>query len=265
MTKAEALRFLGLRNSANTEEVTTAYKQLAKILHPDRFSNDEELCARATEHFKCLQEAYEVLKDTQRDYRTKDAEHQPEEKKKSHSSSWTSQNEQKTSPDTIKEEHENPDICTSSPRRDSSECECNDEYSDSVYPHHSQERESNRSLVTSAAIMTALLIPVLMYELSYSLTIPALTISCGVGALCSYVALYIGRYVPGFFDTTKTVGTIGTISATVCFSLFFARKDTLVDWLYILLGYPFIFALYFTIVALLVGIGWRLARMDAFL
>lgn len=61
MNRNEALRLLGLSTDATSEEVKAAYRETAQILHPDRFASNKKLQERATEQFKNLQEAYEVL------------------------------------------------------------------------------------------------------------------------------------------------------------------------------------------------------------
>ncbi len=61
MNRAEALRILGLGENATADDIKAAYKETAQILHPDRFASNKKLQERATEQFKNLQEAYEVL------------------------------------------------------------------------------------------------------------------------------------------------------------------------------------------------------------
>lgn len=61
MNRTEALRILGLDEDATADDVKTAYKETAQILHPDRFASNKKLQDRATEQFKNLQEAYEYL------------------------------------------------------------------------------------------------------------------------------------------------------------------------------------------------------------
>ena len=61
MNRIEALRILGLDDEATPEDIKTAYKETAQILHPDRFASNKKLQERATEQFKNLQEAYEYL------------------------------------------------------------------------------------------------------------------------------------------------------------------------------------------------------------
>jgi len=61
MNRIEALRILGLNEEATEEDVKAAYKEMAQILHPDRFASSKKLQDRATEQFKNLQEAYDLL------------------------------------------------------------------------------------------------------------------------------------------------------------------------------------------------------------
>lgn len=61
MKRTEAFRILGLEEDASAEDIKAAYKEMAQILHPDRFASSKKLQDRATEQFKNLQEAYDVL------------------------------------------------------------------------------------------------------------------------------------------------------------------------------------------------------------
>lgn len=61
MNRLEALHILGLGDDATPEEIRTAYKESAQILHPDKFATNKKLQDRATEQFKNLQAAYEYL------------------------------------------------------------------------------------------------------------------------------------------------------------------------------------------------------------
>lgn len=61
MNRIEALRILGLDEDATADDIKTAYKETAQILHPDRFASNKKLQDRATEQFKNLQQAYEYL------------------------------------------------------------------------------------------------------------------------------------------------------------------------------------------------------------
>lgn len=60
MNLTEALRILGIDADASPEDIKTAYREMAQILHPDRFAGNGKLQRRATEQFKNLQEAYDV-------------------------------------------------------------------------------------------------------------------------------------------------------------------------------------------------------------
>ncbi len=61
MNRREALRILGLDEDATAEDIKTAYRETAQILHPDRFAGNKKLEERATEQFKNLRDAYESL------------------------------------------------------------------------------------------------------------------------------------------------------------------------------------------------------------
>ncbi|WP_283169969.1 J domain-containing protein [Curtanaerobium respiraculi] len=61
MDRAEALRALGLGEEATADDIKIAYRETAQILHPDRFAGNKKLQERATEQFKNLQEAYDLL------------------------------------------------------------------------------------------------------------------------------------------------------------------------------------------------------------
>ncbi|MCR5582393.1 MAG: DnaJ domain-containing protein, partial [Eggerthellaceae bacterium] len=49
MNRAEALRLLGLDDDATLDEIKTAYKETAQILHPDKFAGNRKLQKRAEE------------------------------------------------------------------------------------------------------------------------------------------------------------------------------------------------------------------------
>lgn len=55
---------LGLSKTATLEEVNKAYRKKALTLHPDKIrqeENSDEAVSQATEAFKALQEAHEIL------------------------------------------------------------------------------------------------------------------------------------------------------------------------------------------------------------
>ncbi|MDR0515322.1 MAG: DnaJ domain-containing protein [Coriobacteriaceae bacterium] len=66
MNRTEALRALGLDEDADIADIKAAYKEMAQILHPDRFATSKKLQDRATEQFKNLQEAYDYLTSNKR-------------------------------------------------------------------------------------------------------------------------------------------------------------------------------------------------------
>lgn len=61
MNRNEALHILGLDDDATADDIKIAYRETVQILHPDKFAGNEKLQNRATEQFKRLQEAYELL------------------------------------------------------------------------------------------------------------------------------------------------------------------------------------------------------------
>jgi hypothetical protein len=61
MTYDEALRLLGLDEGATEADIRLAYKEMAQILHPDKYADNKKLAERATEQFKHVNEAREVL------------------------------------------------------------------------------------------------------------------------------------------------------------------------------------------------------------
>ena len=54
-------KILGLEPDASAEEVKQAYRDLAKVWHPDRFAHDTRLQRKAQEKLKEINEAYEIL------------------------------------------------------------------------------------------------------------------------------------------------------------------------------------------------------------
>ena len=61
MNRTEALHILGLEDDATADDIKIAYRETVQILHPDKFAGNEKLQNRATEQFKLLQEAYDLL------------------------------------------------------------------------------------------------------------------------------------------------------------------------------------------------------------
>src|SRR5512143_613752 len=55
-------RILGLERSANADEIRKAYRKLAMKYHPDRNPGDKQ----SEDKFKDINEAYQVLSDTQK-------------------------------------------------------------------------------------------------------------------------------------------------------------------------------------------------------
>ncbi len=55
------LSVLGLDVGASREDVKTAYRDLSKVWHPDRFAHDESLQIKAQEQLKRINAAFERL------------------------------------------------------------------------------------------------------------------------------------------------------------------------------------------------------------
>ncbi|KAJ0961140.1 hypothetical protein J5N97_000890 [Dioscorea zingiberensis] len=54
---------LGIRRSASSSEIRTAYRKLALKWHPDRFARNPSGAVEAKRRFQRIQEAYSVLSD----------------------------------------------------------------------------------------------------------------------------------------------------------------------------------------------------------
>lgn len=63
MTRADCYRELELASDASANEVREAWRDLAQVWHPDRFTGNERLQAKAQERLKRINEAYQHLKD----------------------------------------------------------------------------------------------------------------------------------------------------------------------------------------------------------
>lgn len=61
MTQDEALSVLGLKPGATRDEIQIAYRELAQMLHPDRFPDNAKLRARAEAQMRAVNEARDVL------------------------------------------------------------------------------------------------------------------------------------------------------------------------------------------------------------
>jgi hypothetical protein len=59
----QAYGVLGLAPGATPDEVKTAYRDLVKVWHPDRFSDNERLREKAQRQLQLYNEAYERLRD----------------------------------------------------------------------------------------------------------------------------------------------------------------------------------------------------------
>ena len=63
MDTLRALRVLGLPPGASAEEIKTAWRDLARVWHPDRFAHDTRLQKKAGDNLQRINEAYEALRD----------------------------------------------------------------------------------------------------------------------------------------------------------------------------------------------------------
>lgn len=61
--RKQALSILGLDGPATAEQIKEAYRDLAKVWHPDRFPNDPRLQTRAAEQLKQVNLAYSFLRN----------------------------------------------------------------------------------------------------------------------------------------------------------------------------------------------------------
>lgn len=61
MTRDEALNVLGLDAGASREEISAAYRELAQMLHPDKYGDNKRLRARAEQQMRTINEARDVL------------------------------------------------------------------------------------------------------------------------------------------------------------------------------------------------------------
>lgn len=59
----ELYNFLHVSKTATQEEITTAYRKLCRLYHPDKHNRDEEKKKYAEVMQQKLQNAYEILKD----------------------------------------------------------------------------------------------------------------------------------------------------------------------------------------------------------
>lgn len=62
--RCAALASFGLTRDATQAEIKDAYRLLAKVWHPDRFQNDEQLRGKAEEKLKEINSAYQLLTTT---------------------------------------------------------------------------------------------------------------------------------------------------------------------------------------------------------
>ena len=61
MTREEALTALGLEGDATQDEITAAYRELAQMLHPDKYGTSKRLRERAEQQMRVINEARDTL------------------------------------------------------------------------------------------------------------------------------------------------------------------------------------------------------------
>lgn len=61
MTREEALAALGLSDGATVEDIRVAYRELAQMLHPDKYGSNARLRRRAEQQMGVLNEARDAL------------------------------------------------------------------------------------------------------------------------------------------------------------------------------------------------------------
>ena len=62
MHRDECYRILEISPDASEEEIRSAWRELNKVWHPDRFGDDEVLRRKAEEKLKSINQAYETLR-----------------------------------------------------------------------------------------------------------------------------------------------------------------------------------------------------------
>lgn len=75
MTRDEALRILGLESNATLADAKKAYRDLVKVIHPDKDSSPG-----AKQRFILVQDAYEVITNQQMRDQSSSAEKAPQER-----------------------------------------------------------------------------------------------------------------------------------------------------------------------------------------
>ena len=90
--RCDALRTLGLERGASRNEIRDAYRDLVKVWHPDRFSNDGKLRSRAEEKLKEVNAAFQHLNSSadRTPARAASATKKPETKTETQTPYWTS-------------------------------------------------------------------------------------------------------------------------------------------------------------------------------
>ena len=63
MDHLRALRVLGLAPGSSHDDIRSAWRDLARVWHPDRFAHDERLSRKAGDNLGRINQAYETLRD----------------------------------------------------------------------------------------------------------------------------------------------------------------------------------------------------------
>ena len=90
--RCDALKTLGLERGASRKEMRDTYRDLVKVWHPDRFSNDGKLRSRAEEKLKEVNAAFQRLNSSAdgQPARAASATKKPETKTDARKPYWTS-------------------------------------------------------------------------------------------------------------------------------------------------------------------------------
>ena len=96
--RCDALRTLGLEHGASRNEIRDTYRDLVKVWHPDRFSNDGKLRSMAEEKLKAVNAAFQHLNSSAdtTPARAASATKKPEEKAEAQKPYWTSKTSTRT-------------------------------------------------------------------------------------------------------------------------------------------------------------------------
>jgi hypothetical protein len=87
---SKAYDLLGVKPGVSNRELKAAYRDLAKVWHPDRFLHDPRLQEKAQEKLKEINEAYEVLISGKvpRPSRSAETVYTPPQRRRANGSQW---------------------------------------------------------------------------------------------------------------------------------------------------------------------------------